>query len=99
MGPDPRTRGIRGDMSYLIIAHRFVIGDMEKDLLGRGGMGAVYRATDTRTGELVTVKALDPHVIAGTARRTPEPAGRAILHSRRIREPESPRCSTLGGRW
>jgi serine/threonine protein kinase len=27
-------------------------------------MGEVYRATDTHTGELVAVKALDPRVVA-----------------------------------
>ena len=29
------------------IADRFIITDPERDLLGRGGMGDVYRVTDT----------------------------------------------------
>ncbi|HSR33359.1 MAG TPA: hypothetical protein VLY63_22565 [Anaerolineae bacterium] len=42
------------------IADRFLIGDPEKYLVGRGSMGEVYRATDTHTGEPVAVKTLDP---------------------------------------
>ena len=44
----------------LLIANRFEI----KDLLGRGGMGEVYRATDTQTGEIVAVKALNSEILA-----------------------------------
>ncbi|HEX2326723.1 MAG TPA: protein kinase, partial [Chloroflexota bacterium] len=39
-----------------ILANRYRLGEE----LGRGGMGAVYRATDLRTGGPVAVKALHP---------------------------------------
>src|SRR5512135_3764285 len=47
-----------------LICGRFRIDDLEHDLLGRGWMGSVCRATDTLTGEIVAVKALDPGVVA-----------------------------------
>jgi serine/threonine protein kinase len=45
-----------------LIAGRFRIDDLVHDLLGQGGMGAVYRATDTQSGALVAIKALRPEV-------------------------------------
>jgi eukaryotic-like serine/threonine-protein kinase len=46
------------------IANRFTINDPEKDLLGRGGMADVYRATDAQSGEKVAIKVLSPAALA-----------------------------------
>ena len=42
-----------------LISNRFEL----HNLLGRGGMGDVYRAVDTHTGETVAVKALNLEVL------------------------------------
>lgn len=46
-----------------IIANRFSIPDLQKNLLGRGGMGAVYQGLDLLTGEVVAIKALNPELV------------------------------------
>jgi hypothetical protein len=45
------------------MTNRFVIADLQKDLLGRGDMDEVHRARDTRPGHTVAVKTLDPSVL------------------------------------
>jgi serine/threonine protein kinase len=68
------------------IAGRFEIRDPEHDLLGRGSMGDVYRATDTHTGELVAVKALDPGVVA----RDPGIVERFVREGEALRQLDHP---------
>ncbi|MCP4428785.1 MAG: protein kinase [Chloroflexi bacterium] len=49
----------------LILAERFVISDLENDLIGRGSMGDVYRGYDAQTGTAVAVKALKSDIVSG----------------------------------
>jgi serine/threonine protein kinase len=48
------------------IANRFEIGDLDGDLLGRGGMGDVYWGIDTQTRQTIAIKALKPDVVASS---------------------------------
>jgi len=54
--------------------------------LGRGGMGTVYRATDTQTGELVAVKALNPDCVT----RDPELLERFTREGEALRQLNHP---------
>jgi serine/threonine protein kinase len=51
---------------HQVIGGRFEIGDLARDLLGRGGVGDVYRGTDQQTGQPVAIKVLRPEVVSGT---------------------------------
>ncbi|MGD9147722.1 MAG: protein kinase, partial [Anaerolineae bacterium] len=68
------------------IADRFEIRDSEGDLVGRGSMGEVYRATDTHNGEPVAVKALDPRVVA----RDPSLLERFVREGEALRQLDHP---------
>ncbi len=48
--------------THMVIGNRFEIADLDRDLLGRGGVGDVYRGTDLNTGQAVAIKALRPEV-------------------------------------
>ena len=76
-----------------LIGGRFRIDNLEQDLLGRGGMGAVDHATDTLTGEIVAVKALDPHVVGREPNRF-QRAGQSGRHRPCARRAEVTLCLT-----
>lgn len=46
----------------LHLVQRFIVENPETDLLGRGGMGVVYRGQDSHTGQPVAIKALKPNL-------------------------------------
>ena len=71
---------------HQIIGNRFEINDPERNLLGQGGMGDVYRGTDTQTGALVAIKALRPEVVSGT----PDAIARFIREGEALRELNHP---------
>jgi predicted ATPase len=74
-----------------LIANRFVIKNLEQDLLGRGGMGDVYRATDTQTGEAVAVKVLNPDILE----REPELLARFTREGEALRQLNHPNIVRL----
>jgi pimeloyl-ACP methyl ester carboxylesterase len=60
-------------------------------VVGRGSMGDVYRATDIHTGERVTVKALDPGVVA----RDPGILKRFVREGEALRQLDHPKAELL----
>jgi len=63
-------------------------------LIGRGGMGAVYRALDTMVGDVVALKTLDLGVAPNEA--TIERFRREVRLARRITHPNVARTHDLG---
>jgi serine/threonine protein kinase len=47
----------------LVLGNRFEIADLKRDLIGRGGVGDVYRGKDLCTGQTVAIKVLRPEVV------------------------------------
>ncbi|MBN1485041.1 MAG: protein kinase [Chloroflexia bacterium] len=69
-------------MSAKTIAGRFVIRDPKEDLIGWGGMGRVYRGTDSRTGQPVAIKVLQAEVVANR----PEVVARFVREGQSLRQ-------------
>jgi oligopeptide transport system substrate-binding protein len=49
---------------HLRIAARFIVEDVERDLIGQGSMGQVYRGVDAQTGVPVAVKVINADIVA-----------------------------------
>jgi predicted Ser/Thr protein kinase len=74
------------DIRVSLIANRFEISDLEKDLLGGGEMGHVYRGTDTQTGQAVAIKVLKPEILASQ----PDIVARFIREGESLRQLNHP---------
>jgi predicted ATPase len=72
--------------AWTVIAGRYEIRDPERDLLGRGGMGDVYRGTDLETGQSVAVKVLKPELVTGD----PESVARFLREGEALRQLDHP---------
>jgi len=69
-----------------VIDNRFEIRDLERDLLGRGGMGDVYRGLDSHTGQIVAIKALKPETVASD----PDVVARFVREGEALRQLNHP---------
>lgn len=69
-----------------IVANRFEINDLEKDLLIRGSMSDVYRGTDAQTGRPVAIKALKPDLVADY----PDAVARFVREGEALRQLKHP---------
>ncbi|RPI33005.1 MAG: serine/threonine protein kinase, partial [Chloroflexota bacterium] len=72
--------------SSKLIADRFEIADLDSDLIGRGGMGNVYRGLDRQTGQMVAIKALRADLLASN----PEMLERFIREGEALRQLNHP---------
>ncbi len=74
-----------------VIAGRFEIGDLDKDLVGSGGMGTVYKGWDTRTGQAVAIKSLKPEYVAAN----PNLVARFVREGKALRQLHHPNIVSM----
>ena len=64
--------------THAVIGDRFEIADLERDLLGRGGVGDVYRGTDLDTGRHGLLRLSLPRLrAASTTLRSQKPPSKS----------------------
>jgi eukaryotic-like serine/threonine-protein kinase len=73
-----------------LIADRYVLGEV----IGRGGMAIIHRATDTRTGRAVAIKLLRPEI--GADRELADRFRREALATTVLRHPNIVACLDTG---
>jgi serine/threonine protein kinase/predicted ATPase len=69
-----------------IIAGRFEIANLEKDMLGQGGMGKVFRGVDHQTDQVVAIKVLRPEFVT----EYPEMVARFVREGEALRQLDHP---------
>jgi WD40 repeat protein/DNA-binding SARP family transcriptional activator len=74
-----------------IIAGQFALIETADNLIGRGGMGLVYRGTDIRSGEPVAIKVLRPNLVVGQ----PELVARFVREGEALRQLDHPNIVKL----
>jgi serine/threonine protein kinase/predicted ATPase len=74
------------DAGQRLIANRYAIEDVNRDLIGQGGMGSVYRGLDRETGDLVAIKLLRPDLV----RHDPEQVARFVREGQLLRQLNHP---------
>ncbi|MCI0394563.1 MAG: protein kinase [Chloroflexi bacterium] len=69
-----------------VVGGRFEIEDPDRELLGQGGIGIVYRGLDCQTNQTVAIKVLKPHLVTSQ----PDLVARFIREGEALRQLNHP---------